>query len=328
MTPSQINWPRGQKHRPYNNKKQPRLSKDPFLTSYHLSSLNMRLLHSRLILWGLCSFLIPSISSVPVAKNLHPQDLQSLPIDQGKTPIPRSLSLNHSLERRGSIKPPRGTFKMGTVFQDKKGQRKYIIYSLCNKRECKDQFCEKYATVILKRKINGGSQGQIWDGQLSYFDPPDGPQSVAVKISPGGEALDQSNIQKRVKSPFVLSYIERFYSENGQESVILMPKGDRNLLQALSQGWGRGSLAKNRRDHIVRAIFSIGMVLKVARRAHVVHRDIKPQNVLEINGKFYVIDWDYALHISGTRFRGDDDAGSPKYMSPGKFQVATPSSSV
>ncbi|KAJ5115117.1 hypothetical protein NUU61_000876 [Penicillium alfredii] len=278
----------------------------------------MRLFNSRLILWGLCSFLIPPISSVPVAEDLHPQDLQSLQIDQGKTHIPRSLSLNHSLERRDPIEPPRGIFKVGTEFRYKKGQHKYIIYSACEDKKCKDRTCKQYATVILVRKINGGSQGQIWDGQLSYFDSPNArPQSVAVKISPGGSALDQSNIQKLVKSPYVLSYIERFYSRNGQESVILMPKGDRNLLQALSQGWGRGSLAKSRRDHIVRAIFSIGSVLQVARRAHVVHRDIKPQNVLEIDGKFYVIDWDYALYIKpGAGVRDTTDAGSSKYMSP------------
>ncbi|KAJ5084038.1 hypothetical protein NUU61_008617 [Penicillium alfredii] len=85
-----------------------------------------------------------------------------------------------------------------------------------------------------------------------------------------------------------------------------MPKGKDDLLDALDKG---------QRPNVRRAIFTAGRALEAAHAERIIHRDVKPENILLTDDGSYLIDWDYARYL-GNRATPRGAAGTPQYMSP------------
>ncbi|KAJ5115011.1 hypothetical protein NUU61_000770 [Penicillium alfredii] len=252
----------------------------------------MRLFNSRLILWGLYSLLIPEISCVPVSEDPYSENLQTSQIDDEKTPIPRHFFAKASLETRNNHIPPQGCFLRGkrkAVSEQESARFRYRIYDAG----------EAYAEVDLRNKIGSGHEGDVWDGTLTYLDTEDNrkrrirpnvPKRVAVKISDDGHVLDQSNLEQRIDSSYILKYIERFWSITDGKAVLVMPKGKMDLRKALERNWRGLSLLVT--------ILGAGMALFDAKKARIVHRDVKLANILLMaNGDPYLIDWGLAKYM-------------------------------
>ncbi|KAJ5115125.1 Pkinase-domain-containing protein [Penicillium alfredii] len=257
----------------------------------------------QLILWALYSLIIPQISSVPVPEDLHTQDF-----NPGTTPTPRSLAVPHLLESRASTSPPHGCFREGKQINPKgKGKYAYAIFNNYN---------QKYAKVFIKRKLGEGGQGEIWDAELEYLSlpqdrpwgvQPNDPQPVVVKTAPGGSLLDTSDLQQLIDSRFVMRFKERFWSPRVMESVLVMPKGRIDLMDALND---------NMRINVPRIIQGAGLGLLAAHAKRIVHRDIKPENILLWRHGVWVIDWDWAKMMDDGITTSTELTGSPDYQSP------------
>ncbi|KAJ5115393.1 hypothetical protein NUU61_001152 [Penicillium alfredii] len=249
----------------------------------------MRLLHSRLILWGLCSLLIPQISSVPVPEDLHSQDVQSSPINPEKTPMPQSLSLDHLLESRADTTRPSGCFPKGKQTSPRgEGQFKFVIAQKDLKHGISERW-EKYAELVLKHKLGDSGPGELWDGVLTYLDvaqnkalgiKPGVPEEVTVRTSPGGSG----------------------------ESVLVMPKAKTTLAHAQTRP---GAVSTRI------AIWVAGQALLAAKAENIIHGNLTAESVLYVQNNIYVTNWDAAREINDRTITGDK--GSRFYMSPEAF---------
>ncbi|KAJ5172625.1 hypothetical protein N7492_005218 [Penicillium capsulatum] len=318
----------------------------------------MRLFNPALVLWGFYSLLIPQALSFPLPEDISSIDLQDLQADDENTAVPptyffddsldedefvpRSLSSNslvedefhndentlesrkfffddsrgeHSLEARAPpVNPPFADcgFETGDeVDSGKKGEKNYAIYTGRSR--------DTYASVRLNRRLGGGFQGSVWAGELKYKKArPNEPSkiSVAVKLSPGGKGIDQALLQAEVNSDYVLGFKELIWSANTKESIQVMQEGRGDLNKALSRG---------DRVDVPGSIRAVGKALLAAHRKSIVHRDVKPDNVLfGKNGRAYLIDWDLALEVSGqytTRRAGQADYAGPEAASGEEYDV-------
>lgn len=274
----------------------------------------MRLFNSRLLLWGAYTLIIPRISSIPV-----PGDLQIDPVYDEQTLVPREYSLGdspyeRSLEIRAPGQPPVADcgYELGKeVPSGVKGERKFIMY----------EGSETYASVRLKRHLGGGVQGSIWEAEHKYYQTRENerkrlpimrPKMMAVKISPGGNGIDQGLLQEEIDSEFVMAFEALVWSRNTMESILVMPEGSGDLGKALRQG-------KN--VNAALSIWSAGQALLAAHRKRIVHRDVKPDNIIFArNGKIYLIDWDLAIKLRGDY--ATSRAGQKNFKGPGTIYLS------
>lgn len=146
-------------------------------------------------------------------------------------------------------------------------------------------------------------------------------RDVALKVLPPSSALDgmaRARLVREARAAAALSHpgIVHVYdvgeTENGG-AYIAMELVSGKSLRALSQ---EGALS---REEIVRGVVDVARTLAFAHRAGVVHRDVKPDNVMRrADGRVVVLDFGLAKSrdASVTITATGDVIGTPAYLSP------------
>jgi serine/threonine protein kinase len=187
------------------------------------------------------------------------------------------------------------------------------------------------------RRFFKGSRGRVWSfdsddllgppggfGQVCAGSGVDG-TTVAIKIVPLREGSEFERRQRDreleiatrlagVTSDHLLIPIDFGYDDNdGNDLLIVMPRADRSLKDAIDSGLDR--LAQ------YRAILDVALGLQELAEAGVLHRDLKPRNVLAHNRVWRIADFGISRDLSRSTaphtFAG---AGTLPYMAPELWQ--------
>ncbi len=151
-------------------------------------------------------------------------------------------------------------------------------------------------------------------------------RAVAVKVlAPGGvpEAADpeaierfrrESRLMARVRHPHIMPIYE--VQQAGDLAYFTMPLAEGETLRALLAREGRLGL-----DEAVRVLREMAAGLRAAHEAGIVHRDVKPENILLEGSARHVLVMDFGIARSAgaaeRRLTVDGSVvGTPDYMSP------------
>jgi serine/threonine protein kinase len=176
---------------------------------------------------------------------------------------------------------------------------------------------EPIAGYRLIDRLGGGGFGEVWSAQA-----PDG-RLVAVKIVHGdlaatGDRTAEQELQALrrvlpVRHPFLLP-VERYDVIDGR-LVIVSPLADGDIAGRLRACRGQG-LPGIPRDELLRHLAEAAEALDALRAAHLQHLDVKPQNLLLIDGHVAVGDFGLVRDLRSGR---PGTAASPAYSAPETF---------
>lgn len=170
----------------------------------------------------------------------------------------------------------------------------------------------------LVRRLGSGGTGTVWEAE-----PVGGGASVAIKfIAP--EVLDAQpeladrmqrewEACRRICSPRVVEVLD--HGRHGDTPYLVMELVDGETLFSAVE---RGPLAL---DQVHQIVVQICEALSAAHRAGVVHRDIKPGNIMLTPNGVKILDFGFAkLNEAATLITQEGmSLGSPTYMSPEQF---------
>ena len=141
----------------------------------------------------------------------------------------------------------------------------------------------------VKRLLGSGSMGEVWLALDPMLD-----REVAVKVLPGsralgGDAEDRLIREARAASALDHESIVQVFQlgHDGESLFIAMEYVDgRNVKEMLSAG---GAL---KRDDVVQIVEQVAAGLDAAHDAGLVHRDVKPENmVVRPDGRTKILDF-------------------------------------
>jgi WD40 repeat protein len=127
----------------------------------------------------------------------------------------------------------------------------------------------------------------------------------------------EAQLVARLEHPHIVPLYDYWREPDGAYLVMRWLRGG-----SLKDRLGEGPLSLNEASRIVE---QIGAALSTAHRGGVVHRDLKPGNVLlDEDGNAYLTDFGIAKDLAGTEtLTGTGGApGSPAYMSPEQLEAA------
>ncbi len=158
--------------------------------------------------------------------------------------------------------------------------------------------------------INGGGQGALFrakragaDVAVKVFDEDENPERVVHEV----EALTD------VDSPFVVKALDA--------GMIALPGGGEvpYIVYEYLAGDNLIGMIGTRPDGptLIRIGRDIGEAIETLWRARIVHRDVKPGNIIQLADRFVLVDIGLAKHLdrSGVTLPGQRP-GTPGYMSP------------
>lgn len=169
--------------------------------------------------------------------------------------------------------------------------------------------------------LGRGGMGEVWRAR----DTATNNRMVAIKLLPAHLAGDQAFVQRfrreadaaaQLNNPHIIP-IHTYGEIDGRLYVDMRLVEGRDLQQTVSAG---GPLIPIR---AVRIIEQIGKALNAAHKVGLVHRDVKPSNILLDEDDFaYLIDFGIARGAEETRLTGTGNViGSWHYMAPERLQA-------
>ena len=176
----------------------------------------------------------------------------------------------------------------------------------------------------IKKEIGRGAASRVYLGT-----DPDIKHDVAVKIitldfrekpvEPVKQRFYQEvKIAHELNHPNIIRIYR--YGEDGRGLYIIMEYAAQGDLAALLEEKGKLKVAD-----AINVVKSIAFALVEAEKCHIVHRDIKPQNIVVTrNGKFKLVDLGIAKYIDKDNGLSltDSSKGTPYYMSPEQVKDA------
>jgi eukaryotic-like serine/threonine-protein kinase len=167
---------------------------------------------------------------------------------------------------------------------------------------------------VLDRRLGRGGFGEVWRA----IGP--GGVTVAVKFIPLGEALGEVELRsldlmKNVHHPHLTSVSGIWRRE--EVLIIAMELGDRTLMDCLLDARARGLPgipAEALHEYLREAAKGIDHLNSM----HIVHRDIKPKNLLLMSGGVKVADFGVAKFLERT-MATSSGAMTPSYAAPELF---------
>ena len=177
-----------------------------------------------------------------------------------------------------------------------------------------DEAIDRYQ---IKEKIGAGGMGTVyraWDSEIE--------RDVALKWLPAYFSADitfterfkrEARVVARLEHPHIVPIYD--VGENEGRPFIIM--------RLLNGGTLREQTSKPDFDlaALVKAMSQIGDALTAAHARQIIHRDIKPGNILfDDNGSAFLSDFGIAKVLdSATQLTGSGFIGTPAYMSPEQF---------
>jgi hypothetical protein len=172
-----------------------------------------------------------------------------------------------------------------------------------------------FGEFVISRELGRGGMAAVFLAHQLKLD-----RKVAIKVmaptlmsglGPSDRFRDEATTVARLDHPNIISIYE-VGDAAGLQYFIMQYVDGRSLERVLRQ---HGRLAVS----IVRAIlFEVGSALAYAHRREVIHRDVKPGNILlSLDGRVIVGDFGIAkVAASSTRTQTGAVVGTPAYMSP------------
>jgi serine/threonine kinase PknH len=176
-----------------------------------------------------------------------------------------------------------------------------------------------FGRYLLVELLGRGGMGEVWRAHDTATD-----RTVAVKLLPPHLAEDDAFVQRfrreahaaaQLNSPHVIP-IHNYGEIDGRLYVDMRLIEGRDLQSVLADG----AMAPGR---AVRIIEQVAKALQAAHRVGLVHRDVKPSNILLDEDDFaYLIDFGIARGIDQSRLTGTGSIiGSWHYMSPERLRA-------
>ncbi|MEU6582098.1 serine/threonine-protein kinase [Nocardia sp. NPDC046763] len=166
--------------------------------------------------------------------------------------------------------------------------------------------------------IGRGGMGQVWLAEDTHLE-----REVALKLLPVELATDEdyrrrfereARLAARLRGPHVVP-IHAFGELDGRLYI------DMELIEGSDLGKILREVGSLRPDRAVDLITQIAEALDIAHRAGLVHRDVKPSNVLTLpNGFAYLIDFGIARGVGQATITSTGVAvGTWAYMAPERY---------
>src|SRR6201997_2584938 len=180
---------------------------------------------------------------------------------------------------------------------------------------------ETFGRYQIVELLGRGGMGRVYRA----YDPPAPVRVVALKVPPPHLAEDdqfqerfrrEARIAASLNDPHVVP-IHGYGEIDGRLYVDMRLIEGRDLNSMLDEG----PLAPAR---AVRIVEQVASALKAAHQVGLVHRDVKPSNILVTDEDFaYLIDFGIARAADGTRFTSAGAmVGTWAYMAPERFNAA------
>jgi serine/threonine kinase PknH len=169
--------------------------------------------------------------------------------------------------------------------------------------------------------LGRGGMGEVWRA----YDTATNNRTVAIKLLPAHLAQDDMYVQRfrreadaaaRLNNPHIIP-IHTYGEIDGRLYVDMRLIEGRDLQEVLAEG----PLEPGR---AVRIIEGVALALQAAHKVGLVHRDVKPSNILLDENDFaYLIDFGIAQAADETRLTGTGAMiGTFHYMAPERFRVS------
>lgn len=176
------------------------------------------------------------------------------------------------------------------------------------------------------RQLGQGGMGSVWLAEDILLDG----KLFAIKMLPSilvsnKRAYNQLKAEALVSMKLVHQNIValRAFEENGNNPFLVMDYIEGETLDDLLEQRG----TKNSQEEIVRLLKPIAEALDYAHKEGVVHRDVKPSNVMiRKDGHPFILDFGIAREIQETmtRVTGKMSSGTLMYMSPEQLNGDSP----
>ncbi|MCA9645113.1 MAG: serine/threonine protein kinase [Polyangiaceae bacterium] len=173
----------------------------------------------------------------------------------------------------------------------------------------------------VKSRINSGGMGVLFEGIDLRSQAPVAIKLLAREFAASPEVVARFELEahalERVRHPGVVRLLDASFEVGGDAYLVL------ELLEGESLGdflHRRGALAA---DEVVRLVTQIAQGLHAAHRAGVVHRDLKPDNIMLVDGleqRVKVLDFGICKVKGRPLTRQQVVLGTPDYMSPEQAQ--------